>query len=310
MATFYRNAFLIYNPQAGGLTGSREHRIARAAALLRSLGHAVTELPTERAQHATELARLAIEQSADLIIAAGGDGTINEVANGMIGGDVPLAILPAGTANVLAKEMRLRGGIRAAARQIQSMTPRRITVGLFQPQAGEPRHFLLMAGAGFDADIVRRVRPDLKKRLGKGAYWIASLARLGARLPQMDLTVNGDRMTTGFALAARVRNYGGDLEIARNVTLFDNDFEIAAFPGQTTWPYGFYMGAVVLGAHSKLPNVFIKRGPSMELTSVNGEPIYVQVDGELAGQLPGRIESVPSALTLLTPADLPQRYGL
>ena len=310
MATFYRNAFLIYNPQAGGLTRARGHRITRAAELLRSLGHKVAELPTERAQHATALARSAVASGADLIIAAGGDGTINEVANGMVGSDTPLAILPAGTANVLAMEMRLRGGIREAARQLQNMTPRRIAVGLFRPQQGEPRHFLLMAGAGFDADIVRRVRPDLKKRLGKGAYWIASLSRFGARLPQMTVKVNGDRMTTGFALAARVRNYGGDLEIARQITLLDSDFEIAAFPGETTWPYGLYMGAVVVGAHAKLPNIFIKRGPAMDLAPVNGEPIYVQLDGELAGQLPGRIESIPSALTLLTPPDLPQRYGL
>ena len=70
------------------------------------------------------------------------------------------------------------------------------------------------------------------------------------------------------------------------------------------------MGAVVLGAQARLPNVFIKRGAAMELRPVNGEPIYVQLDGELAGQLPGRIESVLSALTLLTPPDLPQRYGL
>jgi diacylglycerol kinase (ATP) len=310
LATFYRNAFLIYNPQAGGLTRARGHRITRATELLRSLGHAVTELPTERAHHATELARLAIEGGADLVIAAGGDGTINEVANGMIGTEIPLTILPAGTANVLAKEMRLRGGIRGAARQIQSMTRRRIAVGLFRPERGEPRHFLLMAGAGFDADVVRRVRPDLKKRLGKGAYWIASLACLGARLPQMELTVDGDHMTTGFALAARVRNYGGDLEIARSVTLLDNDFEFAAFPGKTTWPYGLYMSAVVLGAQGRIPNAFIKRGLSMELTPINGEPIYVQLDGELAGQLPGRIDAVPSALTLLTPPDLPKRYGL
>ncbi|HZO57341.1 MAG TPA: diacylglycerol kinase family protein [Bryobacteraceae bacterium] len=310
MANFYRNAFLIFNPQAGGLTRARGHRITRATELLRSLGHNVTELPTERAHHATELARRAISDSADLVIAAGGDGTINEVANGMIGSETPLAILPAGTANVLAMEMRLHGGIRHAARQLHLMTPRRIAVGVFRPKQGEPRHFLLMAGAGFDADIVRRVRPDLKKRLGKGAYWIASLSRVGARVPQMNVKVNGDHLTTGFAVAARVRNYGGDLEIAREITLFDSDFEIAAFPGESTWPYGFYMGAIVLGAHAKLPNVFIKRSPTMDLTPVNGEPIYVQLDGELAGQLPGRVESVPSALTLLIPRDLPRRYGL
>jgi len=308
LGTFYRNAFLIYNPQAGGLTRARGHRIARALELLRSLGHTVRETPTAYANHATQLAREASAAGADLVIAAGGDGTINEVANGLAGTATPLAILPAGTANVLAHEMRLHGGIRNAARSLHTLVPRRITLGLFRPAQGEPRHFLLMAGAGFDADIVRRVDPNLKRRLGKGAYWIASLSRLGARLPQIDLKVNGDRIQTGFALAARVRNYGGDLEIARNVTLLDRDFEIAAFPGRTTWPYGYFMGAIVLGAQQRLPNVYWNRGEALDLKPVNGDAIYVQLDGELAGQLPGRLETVPDSLTLLTPADLPRRY--
>ncbi|MBK7927308.1 MAG: NAD(+)/NADH kinase [Bryobacterales bacterium] len=309
MGTFYRNAFLIYNPQAGGLTRARGHRVHRALELLRSLGHTVRETPTTHAHHATELAREAAAAGADLVIAAGGDGTINEVANGLAGTQTPLAILPAGTANVLANEMRLSGGIRQAVRSLHTLVPRRITLGLFRPDGGPPRHFLLMAGAGFDADIVRRVDPALKRRLGKGAYWIATLSRLGARLPQIDLKMNGDRIQTGFALAARVRNYGGDLEIARHVTLLDRDFEIAAFPGHTTWPYGYYMGAIVLGAQQHLSGVYWKRGEALDLKPVNGDTVYVQLDGELAGQLPGRLETVPDSLTLLTPPNLLHRYG-
>lgn len=247
---------------------------------------------------------------ADLVIAAGGDGTINEVMNGLVGTETPLAILPAGTANVLAVEMRINAGIRHAAARLHELVPRRIAAGVFHPEQGQPRYFLLMAGAGFDADIVRRVQPGWKRRLGKGAYWLASLSRLGARLPQIEVRMNGGRLRTGFAVASRVRNYGGDLEIARNVTLLDSDLEVTAFPGATTWPYGLFMGAVAMGLHTRLPGVFCKRGDAMELHPVDGGRIYVQLDGELAGHLPGRLEAVPASLTLLTPADLPGRYGL
>jgi diacylglycerol kinase family enzyme len=309
LSRLYRNAFLIYNPNAGGLVRERGHRIARAAALLRSLGHVVTELPTEGANHATTLAREALARGADCVLAAGGDGTINEALNGMIGSEVPLGILPAGTANVLACEMRLGRGIREACRRLASLEPRRIAAGRFEPAAGEPRYFLLMAGAGFDADVVRRVQPGVKRRLGKAAYWIAGMSRIGARLPQMSVRLNGREIETGFALASRVRNYGGDLEIAREVSLLDRDFEFAAFKGRSTWPYAFYMSGVVFGALSKLPGVTVTRTDALELAPSNGRPVYVQLDGELAGTLPARITAVPEAVTLLTPPELPRRYA-
>lgn len=274
------------------------------------MGHEVTAVATERSGHATELARVAAASGAGLVIAAGGDGTVNEVMNGLVGTETPLAVLPAGTANVLAVEMRIHGGIRQAASRLHELVPRRIAAGVFRPEKGLPRYFLLMAGAGFDADIVRRVRPAWKRRLGKGAYWLASLSRMGARLPQIEVSWKGGLLRTGFAVASRVRNYGGDLEIARTVTLLDSDLEVTAFPGGTTWPYGLYMGAVVMGFHTRLPGVISMRGDALELRPVNGGRIYVQLDGELAGQLPGRLSTEPAALTLLTPANLPGRYGL
>ena len=243
------------------------------------------------------------------MLAAGGDGTINEVLNGMVGSHVPLGVLPAGTANVLACEMRLGRGIRDAARKLSELEPRRIALGRLEPAEGGVRYFLLMAGAGFDADVVRRVQPDVKRRFGKMAYWLAGMSRVGARLPQMRAKWNGCEVETGFALASRVRNYGGDLEIARNVSLLDRDFEFAAFEGESTWPYAVYMGGVVMGAHARIPGVTVARTERIDLQPHNGHPVYVHVDGELAGMLPARIQAVPDAVTLLTPRDLPDRYA-
>jgi diacylglycerol kinase family enzyme len=243
-----------------------------------------------------------------MIIAAGGDGTINEVANGMIGSGSSLAILPAGTANVLACEMRLPRNLEAVARMIPAMVPRRIAVGRLTPKTGSPRCFLLMAGAGMDAAIVAAVKPELKSKWGKLAYWFAGAAQAGRRLPQMEASVHGNKVRTGFALAARVRNYGGDLEIARNVTLMDGSFEIVLFRGGSTWPYAKYILGALTGSLGAMSGVTLTRSCCLDLAPIDS-PVYVQLDGELAGQLPARIDILQNALTLMTPADLPARYG-
>ena len=265
--------------------------------------------PTERPMHASELAREAVERRAELVIAAGGDGTINEVVNGLVRTAVPLAILPAGTASVLAMEMRIGKDIVAAARRIPSMVPRRIALGRFTPQVGDPRHFVLMAGAGMDATIAASVQPGLKRRLGKLAYWIAGMAATGQSLPQMEVEIGGERYTTGFALSARARNYGGDLELARNVTLLEDTFEVVLFEGKTTWPFAKYLAGAALGTMESMKGVTIARGRELKLRPLSAEPVFVQIDGEIAGQLPATIEIVPDALTLMTPHDLEARYG-
>jgi diacylglycerol kinase (ATP) len=272
----------------------------------------VTLRPTERPEHASQLAAasLASDPEPGLIIAAGGDGTINEVANGMIAinTSVPLAILPAGTASVLAMEMRMGKDIVAAARQLPSMVPRRIAVGRFTPDQGKQRHFLLMAGAGLDASVASRVQPDVKRRFGKFAYWLAGFSAAGEALPQMEAEINGRRHTTGFALIARVRNYGGDLELARRVTLLEDTFETVLFEGKSTWPFTKYLTGAVLGRMNSMKGVTMDRCSSLTLRPLSAEPVAVQLDGELVGFLPAKIEIVPNALTLMTPADLESRY--
>jgi diacylglycerol kinase (ATP) len=256
-----------------------------------------------------ELAQAAAAAGASLVIAAGGDGTINEVLNGLVGTATPMAILPAGTASVLAMEMRLGKDLLAVARRLPTLVPRRVAVGRFTPDQGTARHFLLMAGAGLDASVCEMVNPELKRRAGKLAYWWAGLRTIGRRLPQMEARTGDVISTTGFALAARVRNYGGDLELAKRVTLLDDTFEFAFFSGKTTLPFGAFLGAAALGQLARMPGVRLVRGHSLHLRPVAGERIPVQLDGELAGHLPAAIEIVPDALTLLTPADLPARYG-
>ena len=127
---------------------------------------------------------------------AGGDGTINEAAEGMIaaGAGVPLAILPAGTANVLATEMKLGSNLETVARRLGELRPRRISVG--HVACGEDRvsrHFLLMAGVGLDAHVVYKVNAALKAKTGKFAYWVAGWSLLGRRLPEFEVEIDGQR---------------------------------------------------------------------------------------------------------------------
>jgi diacylglycerol kinase (ATP) len=290
------------------LKGARAANVGEAALILEATGMKVVLRPTEAPLHAAGLAREAISEGAGLVIAAGGDGTINEVANGLVGSDVPLAILPAGTASVLAMEMRIGKNIIAAAHMIPNMVPRRIALGRFTPASGDARHFILMAGAGMDASIAASVNPGLKRRLGKLAYWLAGFSATGKTLPQMEVEIGGARYRTGFALSARARNYGGDLELARNVTLLEDTFEVLLFEGKSTWPFAKYLAGAALGRMEGMKGVTIARGRELKLKPLGSEPVLVHIDGEIAGNLPATIEIVPDALTLMTPANLEARY--
>ena len=130
-------------------------------------------LPTAAAGHATTLARDAVADGADLILVLGGDGTINEAANGMVNSDVPLGVLPGGTANVLAMELGLGGRADRAAARLDQCAARRISLGKLVRADGYSRYFLLMGGVGLDATIVNAVIPSLKAKSGKLAYWVA-----------------------------------------------------------------------------------------------------------------------------------------
>ena len=260
----------------------------------------MTSIPTTGPGTASAIARDSIEKNADAIIAAGGDGTINEVLNGVVGTDVPLAILPAGTANVLAVEMELGRNMIDAADQLESCVPARISVGLLQNQV-EERHFLLMAGIGLDALIVYNIDARLKARIGKAAYWLAGFSQFGKALPEFDVRVMGHLTRCSFALASRVRNYGGDLWIARGASLFSDHFEVVLFEGAHSLPYMKYFLGVLTGRLAHMQGVSILQTDTLQVECATDPGIYVQVDGEFAGRLPATFTIVPRAVTLLVP---------
>ena len=259
-------------------------------------------IPTTGPATATQIAREALDRGADLILAAGGDGTINEIVNGMAGSKVPLGILPAGTANVLANELGIGKTMERAAESLLHCVPERVPLGLLSTALGEsPRYFLLMAGAGLDAEIVYHLNGRLKDALGKVAYWVAGLGRFGRRLPEFAIETEGGVYRASFALVSRVRNYGGDLEIAPSISLLDEEFEVVLFEGSSTLPYTKYFLGVLARRIRGMRGVTILRTRKALFSGAERGKVYVQVDGESAGVIPASIELAPHALTLLVP---------
>ncbi len=276
--------------------------------ILKEQGHAITLKPTSGPGDATQIAARCVREDAGLILAAGGDGTINEVANGMIGSQVPLGVLPAGTANVLAMETHLGRCPARAARDFPTLEPVRIAVGLLRAIDGAPlRYFLLMAGAGLDAHIVAHLNPRVKKVFGKGAYWLAGWQSAFRRLEELDVECDGRSARCSFALASRVRNYGGDLEIARGASLLHEHFELVLFEGSNPLRFVKYFTGVLLGNAARMRGVNVLRARSLTLRPANRKTVHIQIDGEDAGTLPVRVEAAPDALTLLLPADFLER---
>ena len=297
-----KRAAILYNPVARGLSRHR-HLLQRTVAVLARQGIEAQLIATKGPGTAGAQARREIEAGQDLIIAAGGDGTINEVANGMLHTGVPLAILPGGTANVLAREMRLPIHLEKAAAQMSNLQLRRIAVGGLRIGGSDRRAFLCMTGAGLDAEIVSRLNLDLKAAAGKFAYYVAGFSHVFRPLQEFEVTVDGKRFEASFALVSRVRNYGGDLEIARGASLLRDDFEVVLFRGTVSARYLQYFIGVALKRVERIKGCTVVRGRHVTCSHPTGNGVYVQVDGELAGNLPITTEIIPEALTLLVPPE-------
>lgn len=298
----YENAFLIYNPRAGKLNRNQGQLLQRIIEALAQHGHRVTPVQTTGPRTAQDIARRCIENGADCVLAAGGDGTMNEVLNGVAGSNVPMGIIPAGTANVLGVELRIAGGAVGAANELHEYVPRRISLGCIRNAANpDGRYFGLMLGAGLDAMIVYSINADLKSRFGKGAYWLAGFSQLGKRFPVFTTTISERQHRCSFALASRVRNYGGDITIAPTASLLDEDFELVLFEGEQSWVYLRYFLGILTSRLARTAGVTLCRAKQLRLDCASDPRIYVQVDGEYAGSLPAEVQLVPDALTLLVP---------
>ena len=300
-----RRVLVILNPAAGQ---RRRGLVEATLAALRDSGCDLTLKPTGAPGHATDLAGAARCGAYDVVLAAGGDGTVNEVINGLLAAQgavplPPLAILPLGTANVLAAEIGQTIEPAAIARTVAQGTPQSICLGRasFRDGAGpRERVFVMMAGAGFDAHVVEHVNLGLKRLIGKGAYVWESTRQLAAfGFPRYCVTLDGTAYDAASVILANGRHYGGRYVVAPYARLADPSLHVLLFERGGRLATLRYGAALVGDRLPDLPDVRLIAARDILIEGPEGDP--VQGDGDLLARLPVRISVVPDALQLVMP---------
>lgn len=269
---------LIHNPAAGR---ARAERVAAVVACLARRGFAVSLRATERAGHAAQLAAEAGD--ADIIIAAGGDGTVNEIAGGLGDPAPAIAVLPLGTANVLAAEL---GMSAEPERFVASLAAGRCVVT--RPGLMNGRRFLLMAGIGFDAAVVAAVSPACKRWLGKGAYGLAALGVwLAGRRSALRLNIDGEARRAASLIVCRSRYYGGRFVLAPEAGIAAPRLVAVLLPGGRRRDLLRYAWAMLRGRLAEVPGVELL--PAHRIRVESDTPAPMQLDGDAAGSAPAEI---------------------
>jgi diacylglycerol kinase (ATP) len=282
---------LIMNPVAGPVW--RRWKTRRLIEHLKTLFPDLTIHKTGRAGDGERLARTLSSGPHDLILAAGGDGTYHEVINGMRDSSIPLGILPMGTGNSLARELGLPPNPFRAATAIRNGVVRPIYLGRC-----DQRLFILMVGAGFDADIVRRVPPG-KKRLGMLAYMMAGMIGLFRYdYPTIIFRVDGKEVEGTSGIIAKARCYGGPFAIVPQVRLDRPELILCLFKGRGPFTYMKYTLGVMTGLHTRMADVEFHSGTTIEVK----DSVPLQADGEAIGIGPARLTIVPQPMNLVYPS--------
>jgi diacylglycerol kinase (ATP) len=307
VASKIRNAVLIVNPTAGG--GRAIRKLEEARRVFRDGGIETELQSTTAAGEATAMARRAVDESREMVIVCGGDGTVNEVVNGLACSQVPLAVLPAGTANVLAKELSLPWNLPRAAARIVDAPYRRIALGLATPEksSGEPRYFLSVAGAGADGALVSAVRPEVKLKAGILAYWqegLRQLTKYDFPLFRTSMAGNAIDIDASLVIVGRTKHYGGPFKITTEADLLQPQFELAFVTTRSAWRYMSYLPLIWAGKLRNARYVRFFKTNSLQCASNSASQVQIQVDGEPAGRLPVEFKIVPDALTLAIPDPL------
>ncbi len=294
-----RRLVLIYNPTAGGRS---RHRFEATLAALRDFGSDLELRETDGPGHAENLARSVTPEDGDVVVVAGGDGTINEAVNGLVRREaqakpLPLGIIPLGTANVLAAEIGLATEPGAVARTLAEGSIRPVSVG----RAGD-RIFTMMAGAGFDAHVVANVDTGLKRRIGKGAYvWESARQFWRFGFPDYRVTLDGVERRVASVIVAKGHFYGGRFICAPEARLEDPRFQVCLFERRGAWNAARYALALCFGRLARLPDVRVVPAREVRIDGPQGDP--VQGDGDIIGHLPIVTRVLPDALRLVMPPD-------
>lgn len=309
-------ALIIYNPVAGQRSYLDE--VNQAVEFLADqgwdvLGVEVTHGPGD----ATTYARRAVACGCDVVLQAGGDGTLAQTVDGLVGSETALGVLPTGTGNVFARQLRLPvpGGLHPypvleSAKLLLDGQVKPVDVGRVLPKGKKApaRHFLCWSGIGFDAQVnlVMAGEQERKKRLGLGAFIVTAFltARDFAGTRAL-VRVDGHRISRRMVMlvANNIQLYGVFFRMASTAILDDGWLDVYCFQGRGFPRMLLHAGRLLLGRHVQDPEVDIYRAHHVEV-STSG-PLPVHVDGDFIGFTPVVIEVVPRALRLLVPPCAP-----
>jgi diacylglycerol kinase (ATP) len=326
-------AELIYNPSGGQLVV--RHELDNVVAFLNRCGWSVTMRETGEPLQATELARHAANRGARVVIAAGGDGTVNEVANGLVNTDAALGVLPVGTTNSWALQMGIPAlnplfpGTQAAkmiaaleervARPLPANYYRKLLLDAAQVlvdgrtvavDMGElsGRYFLMWAGIGFDAAIAKSIPLKEKKALGSWAYVlpaIESASRYSSTDVWLDLDGKVIKVSTPFIVVSNIQLYGGMIAIGARACVNDGKLDVCIFKGGGFLT--FVQQAMEVLTHRHLEDPQVEYYQCREIVVESAHPLPVHVDGEPFTRTPVAIHTVPSSLKVIVPETAPAK---
>ena len=296
-----KKTLVILNPAAHSDKAAR--LVDRLHALSRGAEIRLSAMPGD----GETLARAAIREGFTTIVAAGGDGTINEVVNGIAGGAsepaprVTLGILPVGTMNVFAVELGIPlHSLEKAWKVIEQGHVRELDL----PRAGS-RCFVQLAGVGRDAEVVRRTTRESKKALGPLSYLLSLAQIAGEKPPPITLECgHGVTRTGSFVLLGNGRFYGGPFKMFRNGSHTDGVLDVLVFKNQSPWDLLRYMHAILMGQHVNLADVEYFQSHTITLRAGEGNVPY-ELDGEFVGYLPLTVSLDERALSVLAPLSNP-----
>ena len=311
-------ASIVYNPVARN--APRRERLLAATARLRDEGWEIDLLSTEGPVHAVDLAKAAAKAGSRVVFSCGGDGTLNEVVNGLAGTEATLAVIRGGTGNVFAKEVGVAKDPERALRVLVEGEERRFDLGVAAPPAGPSRapstgsgqnsggtsgrggrYFILMAGVGIDGSVVRRVPERPKRLLGTTSYvlWGAAEAlRFRSRRTEIRLDGETRECELYWLLVGNTRSYGGVVDVTFRAMADDGLLDAYVFAGRGL-PWVVRTGArIALQRQDGAAGVSFQRARRVEVLSPG---LHVQADGEYFGETPMTFSVAPRALRVLLP---------
>ncbi len=283
---------LVTNPFSG--KGLSERKTGRVVEMLSDQGARVDVVRT-RGPGDGERAVSQRKRDYTAIVAAGGDGTINEVVNGLAGELIPIGVIARGTANVLAHELDIPRGLRRAVGVILGGKELPIDAGM-----ACNRRFLLMASAGFDAQVVAHAHRKRAMRFGYMSF-LGPMCRtlLRARFPEVTVRMDESTMVCRHVIVANVPGYGGPFRPAPHAIYNDGEFDIVMYMKPGRWNMLRYGLLALCGSRSAKDDIIRMRCRSVKIRS--HETVELQVDGDPAGELPCELEILPDSVRVIVP---------